>query len=46
MLELRLQGHSLEEIAAATERSERTVTRVLAEVKHVLEHKEAQNSLD
>jgi RNA polymerase sigma factor (sigma-70 family) len=42
MLQLRLQGHNLEEIAAATERSERTVTRVLREVKGLLEQRRAQ----
>ena len=36
MLELRLQGCKLEEIAAATDRTERTVRRVLEEVKQQL----------
>lgn len=36
MLELRLQGHSVEEIAAVTERSERTVRRLLERVKEQL----------
>jgi RNA polymerase sigma-70 factor (ECF subfamily) len=38
ILELRLQGCKLEEIAAAIDRSERTVRRVLEEVKQQLEH--------
>jgi RNA polymerase sigma-70 factor (ECF subfamily) len=37
MFELRLQGHNLEEIAAATSLSRRTVRRTLAEVKQRLE---------
>ena len=37
MLELRLQGYNLEEIAAETQRSRRTVRRVLDEVKQRLE---------
>lgn len=37
MLELRLQGCSVEEIATATERSERTVRRLLERVKEQLE---------
>lgn len=36
MLEMRLQGYNLEEIAAATQRSQRTVSRVLNEVKDEL----------
>jgi RNA polymerase sigma factor (sigma-70 family) len=36
MVEMRLQGHSLEEIAAATERSERLVRRVLDQIKSQL----------
>jgi RNA polymerase sigma-70 factor (ECF subfamily) len=36
MFELRLQGCNLEEIASATQRSQRTVTRVLKEVKQLL----------
>lgn len=44
MLELRLQGHNLEEIAAVTERSERTVTRALREVKDLLEQRWAEGS--
>ena len=39
MVELRLQGHNLEEIAAQTKRSERTVRRLLGEVKHRLEQR-------
>jgi DNA-directed RNA polymerase specialized sigma24 family protein len=34
---LRLQGYSLEEIAAATQRCERTVRRILERVKEQLE---------
>ena len=37
MVELRLQGHSLEEIAADTKRSERTVRRVFERIKEELE---------
>jgi RNA polymerase sigma factor (sigma-70 family) len=37
MLELRLLGNDVEEIAAATDRTQRTVRRVLDEVKHRLE---------
>jgi RNA polymerase sigma factor (sigma-70 family) len=37
MLELRLQGHTLEEIATQTGRSQRTVRRLLEEVKANLE---------
>jgi len=37
MLELRLQGYHLDEIAAQTERSERTVRRVLEKLKQQLE---------
>jgi RNA polymerase sigma-70 factor (ECF subfamily) len=37
MIELRLQGHSLEEIAADTKRSERTVRRVFERIKEELE---------
>ena len=33
MLEMRLQGHNLDAIAAATDRTERTVRRVLEEIK-------------
>jgi DNA-directed RNA polymerase specialized sigma24 family protein len=36
MFELRLQGYNLEEIAQATERSQRTVIRVLELVKDLL----------
>ena len=36
MLEMRLQGYNLEEIAAATQRTERTVRRALTEVKQLL----------
>ncbi len=36
MVALRLEGHSLEEIAAAVRRSERTVRRVLEEIKQEL----------
>jgi hypothetical protein len=39
MVELRLQGHRLEEIAAEVQRSERTVRRLLEEVKEWL-HRE------
>jgi RNA polymerase sigma-70 factor (ECF subfamily) len=38
MLELRLQGHNLEEIASQTHRSLRTVCRVLDEVKREMQH--------
>ncbi|OAI38639.1 hypothetical protein AYO40_06465 [Planctomycetaceae bacterium SCGC AG-212-D15] len=39
MLELRLQGHNLEEIAVQTHRSQRTVCRVLDQVKdHLQRH--------
>lgn len=37
MVELRLQGYSLEEIATTTERCERTVRRILEQVKQQLE---------
>jgi RNA polymerase sigma-70 factor (ECF subfamily) len=37
MVELRLQGYELEEIATLTERSQRTVIRVLADFKRQLE---------
>jgi RNA polymerase sigma-70 factor, ECF subfamily len=37
MVELRLQGYSLDEIAAATQRCERTVRRILDQVKDQLE---------
>src|SRR5262249_38918113 len=37
MLELRLQGYNLEEIAAATQRAQRTVRRALNQIKHRLE---------
>jgi RNA polymerase sigma-70 factor (ECF subfamily) len=37
MLELRLQGHDLAEIAAATQRTQRTVRRVLEKVKEQLQ---------
>lgn len=37
MLELRLQGYNLDEIAAATDRSERTVRRLLERIKGQLE---------
>lgn len=37
MLELRLQGYDLEEIAAATERTQRTVSRVLDRIKRLIQ---------
>ena len=37
MFEMRLQGCNLEEIASSTQRSQRTVTRVLKEIKHLLD---------
>ena len=37
MFEMRLQGCNLEEIASSTRRSQRTVTRVLKEIKHLLD---------
>ena len=39
MLEMRLQGYNLEEIATATQRTERTVRRTLTEVKQMLGQK-------
>ncbi|OAI44890.1 hypothetical protein AYO44_13460 [Planctomycetaceae bacterium SCGC AG-212-F19] len=36
MLEMRLQGYNLEEIAAATQRTERTVRRTLTEARQML----------
>jgi RNA polymerase sigma-70 factor (ECF subfamily) len=42
MLELRLQGHNLEEIAASTQRSRRTVRRVLEGVKEQLERSHSE----
>jgi hypothetical protein len=42
MLEMRLQGYNLEEIAAATRRTERTVRRVLAEVRQLLAQRDVQ----
>jgi RNA polymerase sigma factor (sigma-70 family) len=39
MVELRLQGYSLEEIAAVTQRCERTVRRILERVKEQLERR-------
>ena len=39
ILELRLQGYNLDEIAAATDRSERTVRRVLERIKEQLEQR-------
>jgi RNA polymerase sigma-70 factor (ECF subfamily) len=44
MLELRLQGHSLEEIAEKTHRCERTVRRILDRVKEHIEHWQAEPS--
>jgi RNA polymerase sigma factor (sigma-70 family) len=44
MLELRLQGSKLEEIAAQTQRSERTVRRVLEEIKQRLEQRHSDQS--
>jgi RNA polymerase sigma-70 factor (ECF subfamily) len=40
VLELRLQGHHLDEIAAATRRSIRTISRILDTVKQDLEQRE------
>jgi RNA polymerase sigma-70 factor (ECF subfamily) len=37
VLELRLQGHNHEEIAAATQRTQRTVIRILKEIRGLLE---------
>ena len=42
MVELRLQGHNLDEIAACTQRSERTVMRVLEEVKDILRQRQLE----
>jgi RNA polymerase sigma-70 factor (ECF subfamily) len=39
IFELRLQGHNLDEIAAAIDRTERTVRRVLEEVKEQLQQR-------
>lgn len=36
MLELRLQGHTLEDVARLTQRSERTVRRTLDDIKRIL----------
>jgi RNA polymerase sigma-70 factor (ECF subfamily) len=44
ILELRLQGYNLEEIAQATQRSQRSVIRVLNEVKSHLERWDAEKS--
>jgi RNA polymerase sigma-70 factor (ECF subfamily) len=44
MLELRLQGHNLDEIAEQTHFSRRTVRRTLADVKERLEHWHSKNS--
>jgi len=41
LLELRLQGHSLEEIAVALQCSERTVIRILKRIKQQLEERSA-----
>lgn len=48
MLELRLQGYTLEEIAGATERTQRTVRRVLDRIKQALQmgHQENAGSND
>lgn len=46
MVELRLQGYSLEEIATTTERSERTVRRVLDQIKERLETQHADSLAD
>lgn len=46
MVELRLQGYALEEIATVTERSERTVRRVLDQVKARLETLHAVSLVD
>jgi RNA polymerase sigma factor (sigma-70 family) len=43
MVELRLEGYALEDIAAVTERSERTVRRVLDQVKARLEARHAES---
>lgn len=40
VLELRLQGHDLEEIATEVRRTQRTVRRILERIKEVLEHAE------
>jgi RNA polymerase sigma-70 factor (ECF subfamily) len=44
ILELRLQGHSLEEIATETQRCERTVRRILERVKQQIEQWHAEES--
>jgi RNA polymerase sigma-70 factor (ECF subfamily) len=44
MLELRLQGYTLEEIAAQTQRSERTVRRLLEQLCEYLKKREAQEA--
>lgn len=43
MVDLRLQGYALEEIATLTERSERTVRRVLEQMKERLEARHAES---
>src|SRR5262249_5094260 len=42
MVEMRLQGSTMEEIAAATDRSERLVRRVLSQVKERLEGRQQE----
>jgi RNA polymerase sigma factor (sigma-70 family) len=44
MLELRLPGHTVEEIAAATERTERTVRRVLDRITQQLQRRLSDNA--
>jgi RNA polymerase sigma factor (sigma-70 family) len=44
MLELRLQGYHLDEIASATRRSTRTVSRILDVIKEELEQQERQTA--
>ena len=42
MVEMRLQGFSLEEIATATDRSERLVRRVLSQIKERLKERQQE----
>jgi RNA polymerase sigma-70 factor (ECF subfamily) len=44
ILELRLQGYTIEEVAAATERSERRVYRILEQIKQQLEQSSFTNT--
>ena len=44
MVEMRLQGYQLEEIAKSVRRSERTVRRVLEQIKQALAHMSPQDN--